>query len=90
MEISSLQLKRWFGEGCQLCVAHVEEPTKCRSPSLEEFTVLQQDFVDVFEEIPGLLPKGDIDFSIDLVQVVSPVCKTQYRMSIEELKELQM
>jgi hypothetical protein len=40
-----------------------------------------QEFADVFEEIPGLPPKRDIDFSIDLMPRVAPVSKTPYRMS---------
>jgi hypothetical protein len=64
----------------QLYAAHVEEPEKTKGPSLEDFSVLQE-FEDVFQEIPGLPPKRDIDFSIDLVPGVSLVSKTPYRMS---------
>jgi hypothetical protein len=60
-----------------------------KNPSLEEFPVLQE-FEDVFGEIPGLPPKRDIDFSIDLMLGVAPISKTPYRMSTLELKELQM
>jgi hypothetical protein len=60
-EISSLQLKRCFRKGCQLFAAHVEEPTKGKSPSLEYFSVLQE-YEDVFGEIPSFPPKRDIDF----------------------------
>jgi hypothetical protein len=88
-EISALQLKRCFRKGCQLYATHVEEPENTKGPSLEYFSVLQE-FEDVFQEIPGLPPKRDIDFSIDLVPGVSPVSKTPYRMSTPELKELQM
>jgi hypothetical protein len=49
-----------------------------------------KEFEDVFQEIPRLSPKGEIDFSIDLVLGVSLVSKTCYRMSTPELKELQM
>jgi hypothetical protein len=44
----------------------------------------------VFKEIPGLPPKGDIDFSINLMPIAAPVSRTPYRMSTPELKELQM
>jgi hypothetical protein len=60
-EISALQLKRCFRKGCQLFAAHVEEPTKNKSPNIEDFVVLQE-FEDVFGEIPGFPPKRDIDF----------------------------
>ena len=45
---------------------------------LEEFHVLQE-FRDVFlDEIPGLPPKRDIDFTIELVPGVAPVSKAPY------------
>jgi hypothetical protein len=69
--------------------AHVEEPNNTKGPSLEDFSVLQE-FEDVFQEIPGLPPRREIDFSIDLVPGVALVSKTPYRMSTPELKELQM
>jgi hypothetical protein len=48
-------------------------------------------FQDVFpEEIPGLPPRRDIDFTIDLVPGSTPVSKAPYRMSVPELTELKM
>jgi hypothetical protein len=44
----------------------------------------------VFEEIPFLPPKSDIDFSIDLIPRDALVSKTPYRMSKPKLKELEM
>jgi hypothetical protein len=76
-------------KGCQLYATHVEDPTKCTSPSLEEFLVFKE-YVDVFEEIPGLPPKRDIDFSIDLIPRAIAISKNPYIMSTLELKELQM
>jgi hypothetical protein len=67
----------------------VEEPDNIKGPSLEYFSVLQE-FEDVFQEIPGLPPRREIDFSIDLVARASLVSKTPYRVSTQELKELQM
>jgi hypothetical protein len=88
-EISALQLKRCFRKGCQLYAAHVEEPIYTKGPSLEYFSVLHE-FEDVFQEILGLPPRREIDFSIDLVLRVAPVSKTPYRMITPEIKELQM
>jgi hypothetical protein len=67
----------------------VEEPENTKGPSLENFSVLQE-FEDVFQEIPGLPPRREIDFSIDLVPGAASVSKKPYRMSTPELKELQM
>jgi hypothetical protein len=41
-------------------------------------------------EILGFPPKGDIDFTIDLVSRAIEVSKTPYKMDTLELKELQM
>ena len=40
------------------------------------------------EEVPGLPPRRDIDFSIDLVPGSMLVSKTPYKLNILELKEL--
>jgi len=58
MEISTLQQKICFRNGCQLYAAHVEEPKHKKWPSLENFVVFQ-DFKHVFQEIPRLPPKRD-------------------------------
>ena len=50
-----------------------------------------QEFSDVFpDEIPGLPPKRDIDFTIELVLGAAPVSKTPYRMSTPEMLEMKM
>jgi hypothetical protein len=49
------------------------------------------EFRDVFsEEVPGLPPKRDLDFSIDLVLGEVPTSKVPYRMSTPELVELKV
>ena len=42
------------------------------------------------DDIPGLTPKRDIDFTIELVPGVVIVSKTPYRMSTLEMLELKM
>ena len=50
-----------------------------------------QEFTDVFlEEVPGLPPKRDIDFTIELIPGAAPVSRAPYRMSVPELTELKM
>ena len=50
-----------------------------------------QDFKDVFpDEVAGLPPKRDIDFTIELGPRVVPVSKTPYRMSTPKILELKM
>ena len=67
----------------------MEETKTTKGSSLEYFSVLQE-FEDVFQEIPGLPPRREIDFSIDLVPRPTPVSKEPYKMNTPELKELQM
>ena len=55
---------------------------------MEDIPVLR-DYVDVFpEEISGLPPKKELDFTIELVLGAVPSSKAPYRMNILELNEL--
>ena len=67
----------------------MEETTKDKVTNIEEYVVLKE-FEDVFKEIPGLPPKRDIRFSINLMLGAALISKTPYRISTPELKELQM
>jgi hypothetical protein len=67
----------------------MEETTKDKVSNIKYYVVLKE-FQDVFNEIPRLLPKRDIDFSINWMPGTVPVSKTPYKMSTLELKELQM
>ena len=47
--------------------------------------------MDVFpSEIPGMPPKRDIDFHIDLVPGAKPISRAPYRMTTEELSGLSL
>ena len=55
---------------------------------MEDIPVLIE-YVDVFpEEISGLPPKRELDFTIELVPSAVPSSKAPYRMDILELNEL--
>ena len=46
------------------------------------------EYPDVFpDELPGMPPDRDIEFSIDLVPGTSPIAKRPYRMAASELAE---
>ena len=80
--ILAMQLKNLCRKGCILYQAHVLEVAENETPRLEEFHVLQE-FKDVFpNEILGIPPKRDIDFTIELVPEIAPVSKTPYTMGI--------
>jgi hypothetical protein len=88
-EISAMQLKKCYRKGCQLFATHVGETPKDKVSSIEDHGVLKE-FEDVFQEVPGLPPKRDIDFSLNLMPGVAPVSKAPYKMSAPELKKLQL
>ena len=73
-----------------MCAAHVLEVVENDTPRLEGFHMLQE-FRNVFpDEIPGLPPKRDIDFTIKLVPRAALVSKTPYRICTLEILELKM
>jgi hypothetical protein len=69
-----MQLKKCYRKGCQLFAAHVEETPKDKVSSIGYHAVLKE-FEDVFQEVPGLPPKRDIDFSVNLMPGLAPVSK---------------
>jgi hypothetical protein len=85
-EISAMQLKKCYRKGCQLFAARVEEASRDAVSNIGDHEVLTE-FKDVFQEVLGLPPKRDIDFSINLMPAAAPVSKAPYRMSTPDLKE---
>ena len=90
-QISTLQLKRAVIKGCKSYVVTITDEQsliKIDKLKLEDILVLRE-YVDVFpEEIPGLPPKRELDFTIELVPGVVPSSKAPYQMNILELNEL--
>lgn len=78
-------------KGCHLYAIQVGfNNSKEKAPVLETIPIVQE-FKDVFpEEIPGLPPRRDIDFTIELLLGASPISGTPYRMSVPELIELKI
>ena len=89
-KILVMHLKNFCRKGCQLYASHIKEVAENEIPWLEEYPVLQE-FKDVFpDEVPGLPPKRDIDFTIELVPGAAPVSRAPYIMSTIEMLELKM
>jgi hypothetical protein len=56
--------------------------------ALEDIKVVSE-FPDVFlEDLPGMPPDGDIEFSIELIPGTDPISKKPYRMDVKDLAEL--
>eukprot|EP00253_Pinus_taeda_P029659 PITA_29659 len=89
--ITASQLAKCIRNRCQVYAIQVSyAETKNKGNSLEHLPVIKE-FADVFpEEIPGLPPKRDIDFTIELIPGATPVSRAPYRMSVPELTELKM
>ena len=86
-----MKLKKCLGKGCKLYAIRVLELRLNENQTpLKQHTVLDE-FPDVFpEEIPGLPPQREIQFSIELLPGSTPVSKVPYQMSIPELTELKI
>jgi hypothetical protein len=90
IKISTLQINNYSRKGCQLYSIQVLDSTENNKMKIEDLLVLYG-FIDVFpEEIPGLLPKREIEFSIELMLRVMPTSKVPYRMNPPELVELKI
>lgn len=64
--IFALQLKRSVRKGCKVFFVHIIDNENNEDIKLADIPVIR-DFADVFlEEVPGLPPKRELDFSIDL------------------------
>eukprot|EP00253_Pinus_taeda_P020306 PITA_20306 len=89
--ITANQLVKCVRKGCQVYAIQVGYAnSKDKKASLNNIPVIQE-FTDVFpEEIPGLPPQRNIDFTIELVPGAAPVSRAPYRMSVPELTELKM
>ena len=81
-QISALQMKRDTRKGCKVFVVYVmndENSSKEHKLKFYDILVLRE-FSDVFpEEIPGLPPKRELDFTIEMVPRAVPVSKVPYR-----------
>jgi hypothetical protein len=93
-QISAIQLKTYRRRGCPLHAIQLLNSIESGELKVEDHPVLWE-FRDVFaEEVPGLPPKRDLDFSIDLmrgvVPALVPASRVPYRMSAPDLLELKM
>ncbi|XP_074297554.1 uncharacterized protein LOC141628293 [Silene latifolia] len=85
--ISALKLMSMERKGYQVFLCLVASTSSSLS-KLEEVPVICE-FTDVFpEELPGISPERDVEFSVELVPGTGPIAKDPYRMAPTELKEL--
>jgi hypothetical protein len=85
--ISAMRAYRLLRKGCHAYLAYVSN-SKLELPKLDKIWVVKE-FPDVFlEDLPGLPPDQEIEFSIDLLPGITPISIAPYRMAPVELEEL--
>ena len=85
--ISAATARTMVRKECEAYLAYVIDTEKARS-CVSDIPIVS-DVPDVFlEELPGLPPRREIEFAIDVVPGVTPASITPYRMAPAELKEL--
>ncbi|XP_050941530.1 uncharacterized protein LOC127149710 [Cucumis melo] len=85
--ISALKANKLLTKGCTVYLVNVID-THVSKLKLEDILVVRE-FPDVFpEELSGLPPDREIEFSIDLVPGTTPISQAPYRMAPMELREL--
>ena len=86
--VSALKADRLVRSGCECYLAFITEDK--RSQGVEEIPIVCE-FPDIFpEEIPGLPPVREIDFTIELLPGTAPISIAPYRMAPAELGELKI
>ena len=82
--ISALRASSLLRKGCEGFLAYVVSNES--DLKLEDIPIVR-DFLDVFpDELSGLPPEREVEFTIDLVLGTTPIYKTLYRMAPVELK----
>ncbi|XP_042432594.1 uncharacterized protein LOC122019163 [Zingiber officinale] len=88
--ISAMQAQRLLSQGCRgylLSMIKIDQDT---TTQLSDISIVQE-YPDVFpEELPGLPPKRQVEFTIELIPGTAPVSKAPYRMAPKELEELKV
>ena len=85
--ISAMKAQKMLRKGYQGYLAYVVE-TGTEGTILDEIPVVTE-FLDVFpDDIAGLPPEREVEFTIDLIPGTEPISIPPYRMAPAELREL--
>ena len=85
--ISAMAVQRMLRKVCQGYLAYVVETGKERT-LVDEIPIVKE-FSDVFpDDIAGLPPNREVEFTIDLIPGTEPISIPPYRMAPVELREL--
>jgi hypothetical protein len=87
--ISALQLRKSLHKGCKIYAILVLNE-KGLAEGLEHLPVMRE-FADVIpEELPGMPPERELEFTIELKLGIEPIERMPYQMLTLELQELKM
>ena len=87
--ISAMAAQRMLYKGCQGYLAYVVE-TRKEGTLVDEIPVVRE-FLNVFlDDIVGLPPDREVEFTIDLILRTEPISIPLYRMAPVELRELKV
>ena len=82
--ISAVTVFRMINEGCQAYLSHVVDSTST-DKGLNDIEVVKE-FPDVFpEDLPGMPPDRETEFTIEVTPGVAPISIPLYRMAPLEL-----
>src|ERR1051325_1795562 len=87
--ISTLKAEKLLRKGCEAYLAYVIN-TQAEKIKIEDIPVVRE-FPDVFpEDLLGIPPTREVEFSIDLIPGTRPLSRAPYRMAPVELSELKV
>ncbi|KAK8259750.1 hypothetical protein V6Z12_D13G076200 [Gossypium hirsutum] len=85
--ISAISAKKMIVQGADAYLVYIMDTLESKS-EISQVSVVRE-FLDVFlEELIGLPPKREMEFSIELEPGATPISYTPYRMALLEFKEL--
>ena len=87
--ISVLKAEKLLRKGCTAFLAHIVVVQ--REKLKPEDVPVVKEFLDVFpDDLSGLPPDREIEFTIELLPGTAPISQAPYRMAPSELKELKV
>ncbi|KAL0544214.1 hypothetical protein IC582_019327 [Cucumis melo] len=87
--ISVLKAEKLLRKGCTAFLAHIVVVQ--REKLKPEDVPVVKEFLEVFpDDLSGLPPDREIEFTIELLPGIAPISQAPYRMASSELKELKM
>ncbi|MEQ5265914.1 hypothetical protein, partial [Escherichia coli] len=85
--VSMIKIKKYVAKGHEAFLCAVEDLSAPKD-EVQQIPIVRE-FPDVFpEEIPGLPPPREVEFTIDLMPGTAPISKAPYRMAPKEMQEL--